>query len=94
MTKSWYSEASYNSLKLERDELRAQVARLEERSTGYSDSSLYWLQKAGERFDDIRRLRAALEKYGRHDLTCKASLGKGNSCSCGLAKALQGKEPA
>lgn len=83
MTKSWYSEASYNSLKLERDELREQVARLKMEQDRISDH-MAWV---GEEY---YRLRAALEKYGRHDLTCKASLGKGNSCTCGLAKTLKG----
>lgn len=71
----------------ERDELREQVVRLEAERDRISDH-MAWV---GEEY---YRLHAALEKYGQHDLTCKASLGTGNPCSCGLAEALQGKEPA
>ena len=41
-------------------------------------------------FNEVRRLRIALRKYGRHDSECPASwivvVGKQNTCRCGLAK--------
>lgn len=42
---------------------------------------------------EIRRLRAALERYGTHESPCLGTGGDSTGCNCGLEHALRGAEP-
>ncbi len=82
-------------LTAERDQLKARVAELE--AEAIKVERFKW-----ELFEDARRLRAALERYGAHTRKCgakQAYLSEGGGCmvafpvdcDCGLETAL-GKE--
>lgn len=43
--------------------------------------------------DDVETLRAALGKYGKHDIKCASSACMIAPCNCGFSKALAATEP-
>ena len=85
-------------------ELEAEVARLTEEREAWKEDAVAWVphieaveRERDRQREDIRRLLAALEKYGTHTLdenhlACSSLLwfleGKSGPCSCGFVALL------
>jgi hypothetical protein len=76
------SEALRQGVLAERDELRAENRLLRLRGDTY-------LEQLQQKHAENERLRAALKRFGNHQMTCSYFRGKERgTCDCGFDKAL------
>jgi len=100
MTDQEYYHRKAEQATKERDELREQVARLEEDNVRLSElveARIIYVPDDDKARGELFRLRAALEKYGRHEEECPIErdtrigvIDSRSRCICGLVEALKG----
>jgi len=81
-----YASEYIDELEAKNKQLKAELASAND-SVNHSDEVIEDLIAKNERLEaDNKRLREALEKYGRHIPNCHYARDVHDKCTCGLAK--------
>lgn len=86
-----HTEGRESELLIALAQMRNELAREKDRSAGLKASKDNLSRMYGEQCGEVKRLRAALEKHGCHEVECEANKEEDDQfCNCGLTAALAG----